>query len=364
MANTMEGPLGPIFPSMDPIWIFVGGFSWINIGVALIWFAVLHRKWRLNRTDLVLRLQLMTVIGAILGQSCIVTMTLIWPNCTYPYIYVVPPTHHGRCGANIYHRLSNMIFFASMGAFNMAFLHRFLPAYIALGLPYANRVHLAVYAVIWSTNFMMPAASIVNLIRKDSEQLELYDLHSAISLFEEYTPLAAAAIMGCVNLGIASMGFTIILRSLKEVNDQFYKSESKAFQTAHYFRLTFGLLIIGVFIFFVYGLCWFKNIPVFSTIPMVVLVNLRVFLCLLYMTVTFLALNTFIQAVRLQQDNSSNPVTTTWIQHDLGSKYETSNKGIPITPLDSQATEVREESGLPSAFPIGPHCQTKSPGHV
>jgi hypothetical protein len=60
------------------------------------------------------------------------------------------------------------------------------------------------------------------------------------------------------------------------------------------------------------------------------------------MTVTFLALTAFIQAIRLQQGNSSNAVTTTWIQHDLGPNYQSSSKGIPISSMDAHLTQRGE----------------------
>jgi hypothetical protein len=340
----MEGPLGPVYSYQAPIWYLVDTFSWINIGFAFSWVIILFRKWSLHRSDKVVQLQLMTVVGATLGQTCILIMTLIWPSCRYPYIHVVPPTHHCHCGATIAYRLSNIVFFMSMGTFNMAVVQRFQPAYSALGLPYAKRIYIAINVVIWSITFVMTTAAVINLIRKNTEELELYDLHSAISLFEEYTPLAATGIMGSVNMALACMGIKIIVKSLKQVKNEFSNPKSKGFQSAYYFRLTFGLLVSGVFSLVFYGLCWLRNIPFFDSIPMVVLVNLRVFLCLLYMSLSFVALDTFIKAIRLQQNNLSNLVTSTWIQHDLGPVSQISHKAMHISSADTRNTRATEEN--------------------
>jgi hypothetical protein len=87
-----------------------------------------------------------------------------------------------------------------MGTFNIAFAQRFQPVYSALGLPYAKRGHIVIYIVIWSLILVMIMAAISNLIRKNTKALDLNDKDKAISLFEDCTPLAAAGIMGCVNL--------------------------------------------------------------------------------------------------------------------------------------------------------------------
>jgi hypothetical protein len=322
MTNYLQGPLGPYFAPQDPIWPYVYLFSFINICFPATWFVITYKKWRINRSDFVLRLQLVTLFLAASGQLCIIAMSFIWPTCKYPYVSVVPPTHHANCGATIAYRSSNIVFFICLAIFNMTFVHRFQPTYEALGLPHAKRVHIGVYCMVWSTSVIMCVAAISNLTRRNTEELELTDLTSAISIFEDFAPAASTGVMSSVNLGTTLMGITFIFRTLKEVKNELHKSGPSGNQSTYHLRLTFVFLVSNVVCMVLYGLCWLRSIPFLNAIPLVVVVNLRVFMCFLYMTSNFLALNTFIKAVAQQQKSSSYRVTSTWVQNDLGPKSD------------------------------------------